>query len=78
MIAVDSTQKINAAIHDCLELCYGSPTPVLCLTEFLKRLSMSREWTAIEVVEVRSRVVRILRTVAAGDEDDGVPIGFSM
>jgi len=78
MSDVDSTHKINAAIHDCLDLCYRSATPVLCLTEFLKRLSMSRGWSASEVVEVRSRVVHILRTVAAGDEDDGLPYGFSM
>ena len=76
MSVVDSTEKINQAIGDCLSRCYSSPTPVLCLTEYLKSLLESGDWTADEVAKVRSAAVRILRNIAAPEEDDGLPIGF--
>ena len=73
MLTQSLPQKMNAAIHDCLERCYSSPTPVLCLVEYLQRLRISGKWTCEELMEVRSRVVRILRVVAAGDEEDEWP-----
>ena len=78
MSAVDSTEKINRAIGECLTRCYSSPTPVLCLTEFLKSLLENGDWTPSDVVKVRSATVRILRNIAAPEEDDGMPIGYLM
>ncbi len=78
MSAVDSTEKINRAIGECLTRCYSSPTPVLCLTEFLKSLLENGDWTPADVVKVRSATVRILRSIAAPEEDDGMPIGYLM
>lgn len=78
MSKVESTEKINAAIGDCLNLCYLSSAPVLCLTEYLKSLILRGGWTSVEVAAVRSAAVHILRNVAAPDEDDGMPIGFSL
>ena len=76
MATVDSTEKINSAIGDCLTRCYSSPTPVLCLTEYLKTLLESGDWTPDDVAKVRSAAVRILRNIAAPDDEDGLPIGF--
>jgi hypothetical protein len=78
MSIVDSTGKINDAVHECLNRCYASPTPVLCLTEYLKRLMDTRVWTVDELAAVRSAAVRILRNIAAPQEDDGLPIGFDL
>jgi hypothetical protein len=78
MCSVESTNRINAAIGDCLNRCYLSPTPVLCLTEYLKTLMASGDWTADEVAAVRSAAVHILRNVAAPEDDDGMPLGFSL
>jgi hypothetical protein len=78
MSAVKSTEKINQAIRECLTRCYVSPTPVLSLTEFLKSLRESGDWQRDEVAKVRSAAVHILRNVAAPEEDDGLPLGFSL
>jgi hypothetical protein len=78
MGAVDSTEKINGAIGDCLTRCYSSPTPVLCLTEYLKSLLENGDWRPDEVAKVRSAAVRILRNIAAPEEDDGLPLWFSI
>jgi hypothetical protein len=78
MHAVKSTDKINQAIRECLTRCYSSPTPVLSLTEYLKSLRESGDWQREEVAKVRSAAVHILRSVAAPDEDDGLPLGFSL
>jgi hypothetical protein len=75
MSAVPSTDKINQAIRDCLSWCYSSPTPVLSLTEYLKALLESGDWTRADVAKVRSAAVHILRNVAAPDDDDGLPLG---
>jgi hypothetical protein len=48
------------------------------LTEFLKSLRESGEWRREEVAKVRSAAVHILRSVAAPEEDDGLPLGFSL
>lgn len=78
MSVVESTNKLNRAIGDCLTRCYSSRTPVLCLTDYLKSLLDSGEWTPEEVAKVRSAAIRILRKVAAPEEDDDLPIGFSL
>jgi hypothetical protein len=78
MSVVESTGKINAAIGDCLDRCYLSSTPVLCLTEYLKALMDTGDWAADEVAAVRSAAVHILRSVAAPEDDDGLPLGFSL
>ena len=52
--------------------------PVLCLTEYLKRLMDTRVWTVDELAAVRSAAVHILRHVAAPEEDDGLPIGHGL
>ena len=78
MSTVETTNKVNAAIHDCLNVCYNSHQPVLALTEYLKGLWSSGEWTAVEVAKIRSATVHILRSVAAPEEDDGMPLGYSL
>jgi hypothetical protein len=78
MTVVGSTDKLNSAVRDCLSRCYFSSTPVLSLTEYLKRLMSSGDWTTAEVAYVRSAAIHILRNVAAPEEDDGLPIGFSL
>ena len=78
MSSVKSTDKINQAIRECLTRCYSSPTPVLSLTEFLKSLRENGDWQREEVAKVRSAAVHILRNVAAPDDDEDLPLGFSL
>jgi hypothetical protein len=76
VIAVESTARINKAIHACLELCYQSSDPAHCIAEFLNRLRSDSEWTSGELAQVRSATIHILRKIATPEEDDGMPIGF--
>jgi hypothetical protein len=78
MSAVGLSEKLNAAVNDCLATCYASPSPALHLTQYLAAMTQTGQWTAGEVASVRSVVVRILRRIAAPEEDDGLPIGFTL
>jgi hypothetical protein len=70
MQATDSTARINAAIRECLDLCYRSPAPSACFAEYLKGLTLKRGWLPNEIADVRSRVIRILRSLSVPEEDD--------
>ena len=78
MSVVESTNKLNAAVNECLAECFFSPSPAVCLAKFLNRLMATGQWTTDELASVRSAVVRILRRIAAPEEDDGLPIGFNL
>lgn len=77
MNVADSSEKINTAIRECLDRCYRSPAPSVCLAEYLKGLTSQRGWLPGDIVEVRSRVIRILRSLTS-PEDDDLPIGFTL
>jgi hypothetical protein len=76
MHVADPNGRINAAIRECLDLCYRSPAPSACLAEYLKALAVEREWSTTDVAGVRSRVIRILRSLTV-PEDDEEPFGFA-
>ncbi len=76
MIAVESTARINKAVHACLQLCYQSSDAAHCIAEFLTRLRSDSTWTTVELAQVRSATIHILRKIAAPEEDDNMPIGF--
>jgi hypothetical protein len=78
MSIVDSTDRLNAAVNDCLATCFASASPALHLTTYMESMKKTGKWSAAEVASVRSAVVRILRRVAAPEEDDGLPIGFTL
>ena len=78
MIAIESTIRINIAVHECLNRCYISAQPVRCLTEYIMQLMYSREWTVSELASIRSATLHILRGVAAPEDDQGMPIGFAL
>ena len=64
MQIMKSTSKLNATIRNCLNLCYSSRMPLRDLSEYLKALFRSGEWTQEEVAAIRSATVRILRNIA--------------
>ena len=78
MSAVGLSEKLNNAVNDCLATCYAAPSPALHLTRYLAAMAQTGRWSAAEVASVRSVVVRILRRIAAPEEDDGLPIGFTL
>ncbi len=76
MLAIESTDRINKAVRACLELCYQSSDPAQCIAEFLIRLRRDSKWTTVELAQVRSATIHMLRKIAAPEEDDNMPIGF--
>jgi hypothetical protein len=72
------TDKINAAVADCVNECIGAKDPLAAFTAYFDRLKHDPNWTAAEVEEIGVGLSRIL--VAASAErrkDDGIepPIG---
>lgn len=59
----DKTARINAAIHECLEQCYGAPLPIACMAEYLIQLQSNPTWTESEIHEVETHVRQILTLI---------------
>jgi hypothetical protein len=64
-----STDKINAAITDCLNYASSSPSPLTAMAEYLARLRADPAWTNAEVDIVERRVLRMLKALM-GQSDD--------
>ena len=63
MTLMQSAEHWNQALQNCLELCRRAPFPPLFIAEFLMILRTQGEWTAEEVADLRSLVVRLLTNV---------------
>jgi hypothetical protein len=67
MRVVESTDKLNTAVQECLSQCYSSPCSAVCLVKFLRRLRLTGSWSSDEVASIRSAVVCVLRRIASPD-----------
>lgn len=52
--------KIDAALSDCLTHCAASDRPYTRLTNCLEALKANPSWTDAELVELQTRVIRVL------------------
>jgi hypothetical protein len=66
------SDRINAAIRECLDRCYASQTPIPCLAEYVALLGSDPEWSPAEVSEVENGVRQMLRRIMLDPEDDNV------
>jgi hypothetical protein len=65
--------KISAAVTDCLQKCYGSPTPLGELAGHLSELERGPDWSQYEIEAVEMRVLRVLsRLVCESDHEQAV------
>ena len=65
-------EKVNWAIHDCLERCYKTDEVLAVLAEFLDELKERKDWREAEIREVELGVLKVLHgvveeTIYAGD-----------
>jgi hypothetical protein len=63
MLRQDTVVRINEAIHECLDRCYGSGAPLSTLMEFLGELRSRPGWRDAEIDQVEMSVRRLLRAL---------------
>ena len=56
-------EKVNWAIHDCLERCYQTDEVLAVLVEFLDELKKRKDWREAEIREVELGVLKVLHGV---------------
>jgi hypothetical protein len=56
-----NTERINAAIRECLEGCYESREPLPHLAEYVANLRADPAWRESEVLEVEVAVRQMLK-----------------
>lgn len=61
-----SVDKINRAIRECLQRCYGSDDTIATVAGFVGELQDSIGWTVEEIHAVELPVLRMLGIIAAG------------
>ena len=52
--------EINNAIRDCLEQCYGHPSPADRIAEYVAKLIDEHGWTQAQAEVVRTKASRML------------------
>lgn len=62
--------KIESAVAECLAAC-GEVTPFLHTSAFIEKLKADPAWRADEIIEVQTRVIRILLYRSAADKASG-------
>ena len=60
---MQSAERWNQALQNCLELCRRAPFPPLFIAEFFMILRTQGGWAAEELADLRSFVVRLLTNV---------------
>jgi hypothetical protein len=67
---MDSEQyaKIESAVDECLSVCAKADRPYVRLSAFLAKLNADG-WTAAEIIELQTRVIRVLLYRHQQDED---------
>ena len=68
IIAMQSTEQMNQALQNCLQLCSRAPFPLICLWEYLMILRTKAGWGAEDLAALRSMVVRFLTNVQRQDQ----------
>lgn len=67
-----TVNRFNGAVHECLELCYGSPAPLACLAEYLEKLRADG-WRQRAIDKVEAMVLRMLKAVAIPEDHEADP-----
>ena len=55
-----STEEINRTIHDAIEKCHASETPLDCLAEEIGKLGGRYDWTIAEIDAVTQKALQML------------------
>jgi hypothetical protein len=59
-------EKINTAVRECLQQCYGSKDSIAALADFVAKLKDSVGWDAGEIHAVELAVLRMLGSIVHG------------
>ena len=57
------SNRINIAIHDCLNECYKSDNPLAIVAEFVSRLRADPNWNDSEIDDFEVAIRRILKAL---------------
>lgn len=70
MIETGDLERVNAAVRDCLDRCYGSEDPFQCWAQYVESLRDDRTWNRHDVELVEQGTRRILKALLLPDSDD--------
>lgn len=57
------SNKINVAIHDCLNECYKSENPLAVVAAYVTRLRADPTWAESEIDDFETAIRRILKAL---------------
>jgi hypothetical protein len=56
----EQSAKIESALGSCLEECRATDRPYTRVSEFIAGLQGDPEWTPSEIIELQTRIIRVL------------------
>lgn len=65
-----AADKINAAVHACLDCCYQSSTPLKAIADYINQLDADPDWSQREIDQVETAVLKMLVKIAGRPPDD--------
>jgi len=74
MLNAEQQARIESALSDCLSECRVTDRPYSRISAFIADLQSDSEWTTSEVIELQTRIIRVLlyrhgRPIAGGVGD---------
>jgi hypothetical protein len=70
MLRHPTIDRLNGAIHACLDECYSASNPLAALASFVRRLRTNPAWREAEIEEVEQTVRRMLRALVVRHRED--------
>jgi hypothetical protein len=67
MMARDQKERINGAVHDCVQRCHGSDAILARIEQYLEELRHRPDWFEYEVQIVNSRVRKLIRAMVLSE-----------
>jgi hypothetical protein len=62
-------ERINLAIQDCLQRCYGNSMPLGVLVEFMDGLRADPTWNEAEIEQVERGVLQMLAALSGRSDE---------
>ncbi len=63
-------ERVNAAVRDCLDLCYRSEDPFHCWSQYVETLRSDTTWNRHDVELVQQATRRILKALLMRESDE--------
>jgi len=56
----EAATKIDAGVNTCLELAKATDQPFTAVSRFIESLSADPKWAPAEIIELQTRVIRVM------------------